>query len=1794
VFLLFLSLGIVFAVTASAQVRRAEPSPAGSSGSLVKIVGTARVNMADLARLEAMGLAPKPPVRALVRDERAEEGMEPNEMDIEPGAGAIGWLGPENMAPPPPFMPFVASPSPTSSFMGLDDVPMADSNYIIIPPDIAGGVGPAKVMESFNNNYRIRDKVTGATQLTVGTATFWNPVVTNKALLNQLTDPRTVYDPVNNRWIVAMQTVNSNGLILFGVSQTSDPAGSWFLYALTLSGSYLIDFPILGFNKNWICVSINRYTAGGAFSFGVQVVGDYAAARGGTLSSVSIFNGAAGARFCASPCVTLTNTDTLYIVTHLGSAGATYQVDRITGTPAAPVYTSGVTQTRAGGGWTQPSGQLLPQSAPVSGASSCGATPCPIETQDAQVRSAPVLRIDSTTGRQFIYYTQTIQLSGPTRTAVQWTKITTATSVVAAIADGGRIDDATAANWYAFPHIAVNSVGDFIVGYSRFGSTFHPSAAYSYHVASEGLGTIRDPFIYHAGEDYYHKDFASGRNRWGDFSTAQVDPSDDQSLWTLQEYAKTRTSTDDGTTGANGSKWSSWWAAVTNGTPSVTLDPGPSLNEGNAGTTAFIFTARLSTVSASNVTVNYQATDGSATLANSDYQPAAGSIVITPGNLTGNITVLVNGDTKRESNETFTLSITGATNATVGSPSSATGTIVNDDAVPTISINDVTVSEGNAGTTAAVFTVSLSNQTDQVVTVQYQTADGTATIANADYQAASGTVTIPAKTSSATVTVLVNGDTKREGNETFVVNLTGPTNATLADPQAQGTINNDDAVPTISINDVAVTEGNAGTTGAVFTVSLSNQTDQAVTVQYQTADGTATLANADYQAASGTVTIPAKTSSATLTVLVNGDTKREGNETFLVNLTAPTNATIADTQGQGTITNDDGTPSLSIDDVTVTEGNAGTTSAVFTVSLSNQTDQAVTVDYQTADGTATLANTDYQAGGGTLMIPAKTSSATLTVLVNGDIKFEPNETFVVNLSNPVNATIADALGQGTITNDDGTPSIAINDVSVTEGNAGTVAAVFTVSLSNPSASVVTVDYQTADGTATLANADYQSASGTVTIPAKASSATVTVVVLGDTKFEGDETFFVNLSGATNATIADVQGVGTILNDDVVPSISIGDVTLAEGNAGTTAFTFSVTLSNTTDQTVTVNYQTADGSATLANNDYQAQGGSLTIPAKTAGGTITVQVNGDTKREGDETFTVNLSSPVNATIADGQGVGTITNDDGTPSITVADVKVIEGNAGTVNAVFTVSLSNTTDQKVSIDYATANGSATLANSDYAGAGGTLSIPPKTASATITVAVNGDTKFEGDETFTLDLSNPVNATIADGQAVGTISNDDAAPTISIGDVKVIEGNGGTVNAVFTVSLSNTTDQKVSVDYATADASATIANGDYAGTSGTLSIPPKTASATITVTVNGDTRFESDETFTVSLSNAVNASIADGQAVGTISNDDGQPTLSIGDATVTEGNGGTVGAVFTISLSSPAGVPVSVDWATADGSATTANNDYAAAGGTATIPAKQLSVTVTVMVSADIANEGDETFAVNLSNAVNASIGDGSGLGTIVDDDLGPQVTIVSPNGGEHLFTGQSYKVSWGASDVASKTIVGVDLYVSLDNGAHYLVVALNQANTGTYVWVPADSVQTNSQANPAPTYTARFKVVARDGDGKVGQDESDGAFAITNRAKLGVGGAGELAFALTTVRPIPAAGPVRIGFTVARAANVRLSIVDLQGRTVAVLAEGTMGAGRYEKVWEHGGDVPAGVYFATYRVPGALYTWRFVVTR
>jgi probable HAF family extracellular repeat protein len=220
--------------------------------------------------------------------------------------------------------------------------------------------------------------------------------------------------------------------------------------------------------------------------------------------------------------------------------------------------------------------------------------------------------------------------------------------------------------------------------------------------------------------------------------------------------------------------------------------------------------------------------------------------------------------------------------------------------------------------------------------------------------------------------------------------------------------------------------------------------------------------------------------------------------------------------------------------------------------------------------------------------------------------------------------------------------LRISNVTVAEGNTGTVSAVFSVSLSEPVAEVVTVSYSTADGTAS--DSDYQAVAGTLTFAPGETSKTVTVLVNGDRLGEPNETFVVNLSGATNATIADDQGVGTIFDDE--PRISISDVSRKEGKRNqTTLFTFTVTLSAAYDQPVTMSFRTVNDTANTSNNDYVARSGTVTFAPGETTRTITVEVKGDSKGEADETFFLDLFGlSSNALFTRNRGLGTILNDD----------------------------------------------------------------------------------------------------------------------------------------------------------------------------------------------------------------------------------------------------------------------------------------------------------------------------------------------------------------------------------------------------------------------------------------------------------------------------------------------------------------------------------------------------------------------
>lgn len=345
----------------------------------------------------------------------------------------------------------------------------------------------------------------------------------------------------------------------------------------------------------------------------------------------------------------------------------------------------------------------------------------------------------------------------------------------------------------------------------------------------------------------------------------------------------------------------------------------------------------------------------------------------------------------------------------------------------------------------------------------------------------------------------------------------------------------DVALPILTVNDVSLAEGNTGTTNFVFTVTLSPAVNQTITVSAQTAPDTATSPSDFTTVAATLLTFDPQVTTQTFTVPVAGDALTEATEQFFANLSSPTNATLADAQGTGTIQNDDGTSSLTINNVAVTEGNVGTTDAIFTVTLSPASGQTVTVLAQTAPGNATD-GVDYTGLPlTTLTFAPGATSQTVTVAVIGDTLPESVENFAVNLSTATNATITDAQGVGTITDDDGTPSLSINDVRVSEGNFGMVNAVFAVTLSPASTLPVAVVARTAtvSGTAiAVAGTDYAAAGPiSLTFAPGVTSQLVSVSVIGDTIPEPNETFAVTLSGATNATIADAEGVGTIADDD---------------------------------------------------------------------------------------------------------------------------------------------------------------------------------------------------------------------------------------------------------------------------------------------------------------------------------------------------------------------------------------------------------------------------------------------------------------------------------------------------------------------------------------------------------------------------------------------------------------------------------------------------------------------------------------
>ena len=453
------------------------------------------------------------------------------------------------------------------------------------------------------------------------------------------------------------------------------------------------------------------------------------------------------------------------------------------------------------------------------------------------------------------------------------------------------------------------------------------------------------------------------------------------------------------------------------------------------------------------------------------------------------------------------------------------------------------------------------------------------------------------------------------------------------------------------------------------------------------------------------------------------------------------------------------------------------------------------------------------------------------------------------------------------------------------------------------------------------------------------------------------------------------------------------------------------------------YATNDITTNSLQIDFPADAGTVTITEETPSTTITVTINEDLLDEIDETYEVNLTNGVNANICDAQGIGTITDNDATPCVSIDDILVDE-SAGI--ATFTVSLDAESGQTVNVDYSLSDISA-LGGLDYANAATTISIPEGSLNTTIDVIILEDLMDENDEMYEVNLSNGINTNICDAQGIGTITDNDSPPCLSIDDVVVNEGDG---IATFTISLDNPSGLDISVDYDIEDILTNASQPDYIDATGTATILAGNTSTTFNLTIVDDLIYEIDETFQANIFNPVNASICDASALGIITENEALPCVSVNSPTVNE-DAGMVG--FTLSLDIMNSFETILTLNTSDISAID-GLDYLGGAGNFTIPAETLSATFNVPITNDLLDELNETFSLDITNAVNANICLPSGIATILDDDAPPVICIDS-------------EVQVNEDDATVSIPIYLDAVSGLDVSVDYNIIAGTAASILDY---------------------------------------------------------------------------------------------------------------------------------------------------
>jgi Ca2+-binding RTX toxin-like protein len=895
-------------------------------------------------------------------------------------------------------------------------------------------------------------------------------------------------------------------------------------------------------------------------------------------------------------------------------------------------------------------------------------------------------------------------------------------------------------------------------------------------------------------------------------ATVTVDPTTD----TVVEPNETVILTLTAGTGYNVAIPSAATGTITNDDADVSIAVAPSsVNEDGATNLVYTFTRTGDTTGtlAVNFTIGGTAdpsTDYTQTGATTFTSPN-GSVTFAAGNSTATVTVDPTADATAEANETVTFTLAAGVDYNIGAPSTATGTINNDDTAVSVAVSPGSVNED--GATNLVYTFTRSDSSG-ALTVNFSIG-GTATF-NTDYtQTGAATFAPPAGTVSfadgsltATVTVDPATDSAVEPDETVILTVTSGAGYTVGAPaSASGTITNDDTDVTVAVSPSSTAED--GATNLVYTFTRNGVTTGPLTVNFSIG-GTGTFST-DYTQTgattftppSGTVDFAAGSSTATVTVDPTADNTVEPDETVILTVTSGTGYNVGvPSAATGTITNDDSAVSVAVSPSTVDED--GATNLVYTFTRTGSTGAALTVNFSIG-GTAD-SSTDYTQTGaatftpptGTATFAAGNSTTTVTIDPSADSTTEPDETVILTVTSGAGYEVgAPDSATGTINNDDNSVSVAVSPGAVNEDGATNLVYTFT---RGDSTDAQTVNFSVG-GTATF-NTDYTQtgaatfgATGTVAFAAGSLTATVTIDPSADNTVEPDETVSLTVTaGAGYSVGAPSSATGTITNDDTNVTVAVSPGSVSEDGATNLVYTF--TRNGAISGGLTVNFSVG-GTATFS-TDYSQSGaasftpptGTVTFIAGSPTATVTVDPTADGSAEPDETviLTVTAGTGYNVGVPSA-ATGTITNDDTEVSVAVSPSSVTED--GATNMVYTFTRTGITSGALTVNFSV-GGTAAFAppGGDYTQTGattftatsGTVNFIAGSSTATITVDPFGDADMEPNETVILTVTAGAGYTVGSpNSATGTILNDDnSPPTVVVGYGQCNAASTGTLNLV------------------------------------------------------------------------------------------------------------------------------------------------------------------------------------------------------------------------------------------------------------------------------------------------------------------------------------------------------------------------------------------------------------------------------